>query len=203
MARRGRKGKGRTLASAAPAPAARAAAAPSGAPPATVANPMPAAPPQPAAAGPQPASEPRAFSNALIALFVLFQIAMPLRYYLGDRGYDERFSWRMFSSLRMQNCKVRVAERLASGDEHDLELTQELQVAWIGMLERYRPQVVERLLRQRCRGELVRAARFTRTCTQTDGSALPPLEVELDCAQGKLTREPRAGADAASSEVTP
>src|SRR5690242_15394556 len=44
----------------------------------------------------------RLWSNVFIALFLAYQLAMPLRYYLGGRGYDERFSWRMFSTLRMQ-----------------------------------------------------------------------------------------------------
>jgi hypothetical protein len=128
--------------------------------------------------------------NLLIAAFLLFQIAMPLRYYLGGRGSDERFSWRMFSSVRMQRCDVQVYETTAEGGEQQLKLARELQVAWIGMLERNRPQVVEKLLRRRCAAPGVRSVRYARACKDTDGSELPSVHTTLDCARGVLeTRE--------------
>ncbi len=49
-------------------------------------------------------------SDMFIACFLLAQIALPLRYYLGGRGTDERFSWRMFSSQRVEQCAVDVDE---------------------------------------------------------------------------------------------
>jgi hypothetical protein len=138
-------------------------------------------------AGAQP---PHALGTALIAAFLLFQIAMPLRYYLGGGGYDERFSWRMFSSVRMQRCDVQVHETLSDGSDRALNLDRELQVAWIGMLERYRPQVVEKLLHRRCAAPDVRSVRFARACRDTGGSPLPTLHVTLDCGAGQLeTRE--------------
>jgi hypothetical protein len=130
----------------------------------------------------------RALGNALIAAFLLFQIAMPLRYYLGGRGYDERFSWRMFSSVRMQRCDVRVREVLDGDDERAVGLERELQVAWIGMLERYRSQVVDEFLARRCARDGVRRARYERACTDTDGTVLPRMHVALDCATERLER---------------
>jgi hypothetical protein len=130
-----------------------------------------------------------AWSTALIALFLLFQLAMPLRYYLGGRGTDERFSWRMFSSVRMQRCKVRVRERANEGSElRDVALNRELHVAWIGMLERNRPQVVEKLLVRRCEAADIAEALLTRNCVDTSGDALPELEVKLDCKRGEFLR---------------
>lgn len=150
-------------------------------------------PPEAATAGaaplPPPGPASRALSNALIAAFLLFQIAMPLRYYLGGRGYDERFSWRMFSSIRMQRCDVHVHDLDEGGGEREVELERELQVAWIGMLERYRAQVVDEFLRRRCAAPDVRKARYERTCKDTDGSDLPRLSVTLDCASKQLHRE--------------
>ena len=146
---------------------------------------------------PQPAAGTRARAAALafIALFLLFQIAMPLRYYLGERGSDERFSWRMFSSVRMQKCRVRLDETV-DGERRSVDLDREVQVAWIGMLERYRPTVVEKVLRRRCeRGGATRVD-FERRCVDTDGSVLPSLLVGVDCASGDLTaREGTAEAD--------
>jgi hypothetical protein len=130
----------------------------------------------------------RAASNALIAAFLLFQVAMPLRYYLGGRGYDERFSWRMFSSVRMQRCDVRVRELAQDGGESQVDLDRALQIAWIGMLERYRPQVVEQLLRTRCTSS-VREVVFERACRDTDGSQLPRLQVTLDCRSKQFRRK--------------
>jgi hypothetical protein len=130
--------------------------------------------------------ESRTLASALIAAFLLFQIAMPLRYYLGGRGYDERFSWRMFSSVRMQRCEVQVHETSADGSDRKLDLERELQVAWIGMLERYRAQVVEELLRKRCAQPRTREVRYTRSCRDTDGSELPKIRATLDCARDVL-----------------
>ena len=127
----------------------------------------------------------RLASNVFIALFLAYQLLMPLRYYLGGRGYDERFSWRMFSTLRMQECKVHVEERV--GDEpRAVDLDKALQIAWIGMLERYRRPVVDKLLARRCAEEGVSEVRYERSCIDTDGSALPKTTVVRACASGKL-----------------
>lgn len=211
MARRARKGKGQTPSP--PQSTERSAAEPTS--PGAVAiiagataeaellpGPNPPATPETSTVSREPGAE-RAFSNALIALFLLFQIAMPLRYYLGDRGYDERFSWRMFSSLRMQQCRVRVSERAGEPSrliERQVNLSKELQVAWIGMLERYRPQVVSKLLARRCAHPDVREVRYERSCRRTDGSPLPQLSVTRDCARGELTIE---GDPTAAEEATP
>jgi hypothetical protein len=149
------------------------------------------APSAPAAAAPRAS---RAASNALIAAFLLFQIAMPLRYYLGGRGYDERFSWRMFSSVRMQRCDVRVREHVQDGGERQVDLDRALQVAWIGMLERYRPQVVDELLRTRCAASGVREVVYERVCRDTDDTQLPRLQVTLDCGSKEFRRKEGDGA---------
>ena len=137
------------------------------------------------AAKPERASArtPRSWQTALIAAFLLFQIAMPLRYYLGGRGTDERFSWRMFSSVRMQRCSAAVDETI-DGRKRDVALGQALHVAWVGMLERYRPAVVDAFLLRRCRTTDATHVHFRRTCINTDGTSPKPIEVALDCAQG-------------------
>jgi hypothetical protein len=190
MAKRGRKGKGQRT------------AAPDAAPAEPVSKPTtvvmePSAPSADSGIAPAlrgGASSPsagsnrdsRALASTLIAAFLLFQVAMPLRYYLGGRGYDERFSWRMFSSVRMQRCNVQVRETGADGSDRKLDLERELQVAWIGMLERYRAQVVEELLRKRCAQPGTREVRYTRSCRDTDGSELPKIRATLDCARDVL-----------------
>ena len=145
---------------------------------------------EPHAAGPAPS---RTWSHALIALFLTFHVMMPLRYYLRGGGYDERFSWRMFSTLRMQKCRVQVRETV-DGQERSLALKKEIQVAWIGMLERYRRPVVDKLLARRCEQPDARSVRFERTCVDTDDSALPVNRVTIDCASGRITAEQEGSA---------
>src|SRR5262245_37769335 len=88
--------------------------------------------------------------NLFILAFLAYQVAMPLRYYLGDRGYDERFSWRMFSTLRLQKCQVHVSEATehaaAGGASAFQEVTvkRDVQAAWVNLLERVRMPVVEK-----------------------------------------------------------
>jgi len=197
MAKRGRKGKGQRTApprdahvEGASSPTSHASEPPA----ASSAQVAAVAHAQATAAVPTPAGarEPRALASALIAAFLLFQIAMPLRYYLGGRGHDERFSWRMFSSVRMQRCSVQVHESASDGSERTLNLEQELQVAWIGMLERYRSGVVEELLRKRCANGGAREVRYARSCKDPGGSELPQIRAKLDCARNVLSVEERA-----------
>jgi hypothetical protein len=143
----------------------------------------------------------RMLANALIVAFLAYQVAMPLRYYLGGRGYDERFSWRMFSTLRMQKCRVQVRETV-DGEERPLVLKKEIQVAWIGMLERYRRGVVDKLLQRRCERAAATRVVYTRSCTDTDGSALPDNVVSIDCKSGALRVDNDAPPDD-EAEVAP
>jgi hypothetical protein len=144
--------------------------------------------PPPASSARAPArSRSRALSNAFIALFLLFQVAMPLRYYLLGGGYDERFSWRMFSTLRMQKCQVQVDDVIVQNGKRTprrLDLRATLHGAWINILQRYRPAAVDKLLLRRCATAAVVAARYVRHCESTDGRKLPSIEVEMDCQQG-------------------
>ena len=140
-----------------------------------------------AAAVPAAAAHAKPVALAFIGLFLLYQIAMPLTYYLGGRGPDERFSWRMFSSVRMQKCSVRVDETVG-GEARSVDLDREVQVAWVGMLERYRPAVVEKLLQRRCERAQASEVRYVRRCVETDGSKAPALTVKLDCRAGEFAR---------------
>lgn len=131
-------------------------------------------------------SRARLLSNVFIALFLAYMLGMPLRYYMGGRGLDERFSWRMFSSIRMLKCKVEVDEHTDSGDERSVSLTKEVQVAWIGLLERGRPLVVEKLLARRCAQEGVVQVDYHLTCKAPDGADGPGLDHHMKCSDGKL-----------------
>ena len=133
----------------------------------------------------------RRLANGFIAGFLLFQVGMPLRYYLGDRGYDERFSWRMFSTLRMQQCEMQVSEATARGAASEpafrpVQVRRDVQVAWVNLLERVRMPVVEKYLARRCERQNATRVTYTRRCTDTDGSALPVQTLSMDCATQTL-----------------
>ncbi len=88
--------------------------------------------------------------NVLIVAFLAFNVGMPLRYYLGDEPYDERFAWRMFSPVRMVRCDV----ALYGADGRALPLSRMLHVVWINLLKRARLQVLEAYAAHYCAGEV-------------------------------------------------
>lgn len=126
--------------------------------------------------------------NALIVAVLLVQALVPLRYYLGfAEGDDERFSWRMFSTVRLQRCEMSVSElRDGSDVPQQVALKPILQVAWISILQRFRPTVVEGFMRFRCETEGVTKVLYDRTCVAPDGTNLPPNRLELVCVSGEL-----------------
>lgn len=168
----------------------------------------PAGKPEPEPERGPPAAEPRAEgdrfdpfgspsarlgANVFIALFLAYMIAMPLRYYVGGRGLDERFSWRMFSSVRMLKCKVSVDEHVRRSDDkgggfakRKVDLSKEVQVAWIGLLERGRPLVIEKLLARRCEQQGVAQVDYQLTCKAPDGSDGPRLLRHMRCSDKQL-----------------
>lgn len=143
----------------------------------------------------------RKLANAFIAAFVAYQIGMPLTYYLSERVYDERFSWRMFSTVRLQECAISVTETLGEGEralERPVAVGQDVQVAWANVLKRLRPAVIEKYLARRCEqagGDEVRKVTLVGTCTSTRGETLPERRFERVCREG-VTREQAAVAEA-------
>jgi hypothetical protein len=138
-----------------------------------------------------PFASPRArwLANAFIALFLAYQVAMPLRYYIGGRGLDERFSWRMFSSIRMLQCQVEVHEQVGDDGEpytRELNLKKEVQIAWIGLLERGRQLVIEKLLKRRCDEAGVLKVDYELECVAPDGKKMPTMRRHMLCSDKVL-----------------
>jgi len=128
----------------------------------------------------------------VLALFALVSIAIPLRYYLGDDLYDERFAWRMFSRVRVQECSAEVTEDglalVVLG--RDPSAPGILPAPWHALLQRNRPAVVHRFLLWRCDAEGARdTVRVTTRCSDTSGVALDPIVREIDCSTGAITDE--------------
>lgn len=142
-----------------------------------------------------PFASPRArlWANVFIGLFLAYQLAMPLRYYTGPRGLDERFSWRMFSSVRMLECNVDIDEHFEEfGEVHqrDVSLKKEVQVAWIGLLERGRDLVIEKFLARRCDEEGVVKVDYYLGCVAPDGAKWPAVNRHMKCSDRKLVDGP-------------
>jgi hypothetical protein len=142
-----------------------------------------------------PFASPRArlWANAFIALFLAYQVAMPLRYYAGGRGLDERFSWRMFSSVRMLDCNVDIDEHFEEFGkvrQRDVNLKKEVQVAWIGLLERGRDLVIEKFMRRRCDVEGVVKVDYYLGCVAPDGAKWPAVNRHMKCSDRKLADGP-------------
>lgn len=134
----------------------------------------------------------RRSANVLIAAVLAYHVGMPLTYYLSERMYDERFSWRMFSTVRLHECQVAVTETVSSGGqelERPVELATDLQAAWVGVLERMRPSVIEKYLARRCDRAGTGRATLVGRCLDTDGTWLPEQRFVMDCHARTLTQE--------------
>jgi len=137
---------------------------------------------------PEPRGPMRTRMVALGTMWIALQIVIPLRYYLGDDVHDERFSWRMFSAVRVQQCAVTIRETDASGERSMTadHLYAFLPAPWVSLLERTRPAVVDRFLIWRCEEEGMEAIRFENACRDASGDPLPPIVRTIDCATGTL-----------------
>lgn len=116
----------------------------------------PSSPPDPIAA--PPPGRPRAIASAVIALWLLGQLALPVSYYLGDSLPEERFAWRMFSTVSVfgGQCALSVSETVAAPAADGGRITREVNVdqvlhpAWGIHLRRGRRAVIDRFLAWRC-----------------------------------------------------
>jgi hypothetical protein len=129
----------------------------------------------------------RRIANLFIAGFLGLQIAIPASYYLRERSDDERFSWRMFSTVRLRDCQVKVNEYAsASGPARPVAIDRDVHVAWVRLLERMRGSVVDAYLRRRCAHEGVQRVELVRSCRDTDGHPLEPTTRSRDCSEAAL-----------------
>lgn len=110
-----------------------------------------------------------AWSSLFIAGFLAFQIALPLAYYLGEDRFDERFAWRMFSSVRLTECEMRARESEEAGEFDRFYAHRDIQVAWVRLIERNRDRVVRAYLRRRCNQQPVERVEVRTTCRAPDG----------------------------------
>ena len=138
---------------------------------------------------PQPAHDPRRTrQNLFVGTVLLLQIGVPLSYYVSGRSYDERFSWRMFSTLRLRDCQVEVIEHVPGAEARRVNVERDVHIAWLRLLERMRTGVVDAYLRRRCEGSDVQRVDFAARCQDTDGRNLPAFERSLTCPRAQGAR---------------
>jgi hypothetical protein len=139
----------------------------------------------------------------LIGLFVSAQIVLPLSYYLGDYPWDERFSWRMFSTVRSLSCEVSAWRERDEGAEgrrttrcpqgeglcEQVALSQELHMVWVNLLKRGRREVLKAFVEQQCAQSPSRALYVRFACPHPE--APHPL-VTLQAPHVDLCAQPEA-----------
>ncbi len=123
----------------------------------------------------------RPIARGLFVGWMIVQLAIPLTYYLSDDVYDERFAWRMFSAVRVQDCDVDARETVAGG-ERTIDLQTVLPAPWVALIGRNRPAVLRRFLTYRCGSEAhPSSVVLTHRCRSASGQPLPALHRTMTC----------------------
>lgn len=128
-----------------------------------------------------------------LAAFLTLQVVAPAMYYLGDYREDERFAWRMFSTIRMARCTAEAREHSPDAPDREIDLEAEIHAAWITHIERNRALVIGDFLAGRCNGEVDRLV-LENTCTAPDDEKTRWRWIH-DCAADELSREAVAWSD--------
>lgn len=103
--------------------------------------------------------------DLFILAVVLLQGLIPLHYYTGlSHPYDERFAWRMFSETRLVKCQVQF-----KADGVEIPLKRSFHSAWITLLKRGRPSVVEGVQDRVCATHAGQDVTLLYRCRQVDG----------------------------------
>lgn len=137
---------------------------------------------------PPPSGRVRTLVNVFVVSFLVFQIVVPMTYYLGTPTIDERFSWRMFSAVILQICEISSFEtRMRNGKRvvTRTSLSPDYHQAWIRLLRRYNPMLVQAALQRQCERPGAVSAHLMRRCQSPGGNTLPEDRITRDCASGK------------------
>ena len=132
----------------------------------------------------------RSAFRVFAGLFLLFQIAVPLRWYVAGRIEDERFSWRMFSSYQMRGCRIGVRAGVP-GEENratEIRLQKRLPGPWLNALRAGYPAVVESFLRWECEDTGAPWVHYQRRCALPDGTPADEESAKRDCRSGETDR---------------
>ncbi|MEK6247338.1 MAG: hypothetical protein N2C12_04115 [Planctomycetales bacterium] len=110
----------------------------------------------------------RRATNIFIAVFIVIQILVPLRYYFRGPQSDQRFCWRMFSGeTSNQLAVIETVQRGDSSVEQLVRLQHVLPSQWIKVLyRRNEPVVIRAFLRWYLQSNDVQQLRYVSECRQ-------------------------------------
>lgn len=102
-----------------------------------------------------------------IVLFLTVQMLAPLTYYVARSDpHDERFAWRMFSPMRMTQCRPQFS---LAGERVDLNA--KFHEAWIELAGRGRIVVLDAMAGKLCRDNPGKRVDLTMDCQYIDRPA--------------------------------
>jgi hypothetical protein len=106
-----------------------------------------------------------------IHLYLVVQLGLPAWYYFRDDKYDERFAWRMFSTIRASRCSAPGNLRAPpefTVDGQPVRIESLFHEAWVGLTRRARPSVLHAMGKKLCRDNPGRAVAFRYVCIGPD-----------------------------------
>ena len=115
-----------------------------------------------------------------ISVIMLGHILVPLSFYLGWRD-DERFSWRMFSSYRLQSCELHIEGRL-NDDNGLVRLDDYLEDSWLRVMRAFhQPALYDSMLPWLCTRVSASEIEVTRSCKWPAGNPAPDWQITHQC----------------------
>jgi hypothetical protein len=117
-----------------------------------------------------PNAKSRRRAGAFIAVFVLFQFAVPLSYLGREDASDERFTWRRFTGPEAPACQTSAWIEGVDGQRQEIVLESTIPKEWVEHLQRDRRSVVDAFLRQKCNEAGVARVELINHCDDTRGT---------------------------------
>ena len=116
----------------------------------------------------------RTIKIIIFTLFLGIQMYFALSYYQSKYPWDERFAWRMFSTVRKLQC---VPQAWIASDQayqrcphnhgqncQSLRFTQDVHMVWYNLLKRGRTEVIQAWVQRMCQRETTKALYFSLKC---------------------------------------
>lgn len=112
--------------------------------------------------------------HIIFIIFLGIQMYFALSYYQGSYPWDERFAWRMFSTVRSLQCKpqawIQSAQAYQNCPHHPqykckpVRFTQDVHMIWYNLMKRGRKEVVQSWVERICRRTDTQALYFSLQC---------------------------------------
>ncbi len=132
----------------------------------------------------------RRFASFFIVAYLLWQLALPLLYYVGDDKLDERFAWRMFSALGIARKACSIYTSVFPASHEQMHASQKKLLAMLGnwkpLLKKNPRGIADKILRTHCeKSPWINEILFVRKCPQDWGPARLSGYLRLNCKTGE------------------